>query len=301
MNNSINKIKKFFPPPDQVSQQHQTHWEHIYQDSEIIRIFTHAVQTVEGDFVDLLQVKRTVDNIIAQLRAIKNMEGNQPSRVTFMLDILEERQEKSMSSHYQIADFLQVLDPQSPDTFQEFREKCMSTGLLMNNQYLKGGALELYKQRNTRIMVERAIVIGTKLGNKFDNYIHYLEHVWQDNPMIMDFLQQVAVLASSSASIERVFSFFHRQTSYFLRRAISSATLSSMAYIYIEEILEEMHQWNGKNYIRSGLDKFLYDEIDLLPDLQEEQEEHAQNEQAEEENNMNEESDWIHGDFQPDE
>ncbi|CAL6067075.1 Hypothetical_protein [Hexamita inflata] len=153
----------------------------------------------------------------------------------------------------------------------------------------------------TRIMVERAIVIGTKLGNKFDNYIHYLEHVWQDNPMIMDFLQQVAVLASSSASIERVFSFFHRQTSYFLRRAISSATLSSMAYIYIEEILEEMHQWDGKNYIRSGLDKFLYDEIDLLPDLQEEQEEHAQNEQAEEENNMNEESDWIHGDFQPDE
>ncbi|CAL5992842.1 Hypothetical_protein [Hexamita inflata] len=187
----------------------------------------------------------------------------------------------------------------------------MSTGLLMNNQYLQGGALELY----TRIMVERAIVIGTKLGNKFDNYIHYLEHVWQDNPMIMDFLQQVAVLdsirqqyqqyqivlASSSASIERVFSFFHRQSSYFLRRAISSATLSSMAYIYIEEILEEMHQWDGKNYIRSGLYKFLYDEIDLLPDLQEEQEEHAQNEQAEEENNMNEESDWIHGDFQPDE
>ncbi|CAL6006578.1 Hypothetical_protein [Hexamita inflata] len=88
----------------------------------------------------------------------------------------------------------------------------------MNNQYLQGGALELYKQRNTRNMVERAIVIGTKLGNKFDNYIHYLEHVWLDNPMIMDFLQQVAfVLASSSASIERVFSFFHRQTSYFLR------------------------------------------------------------------------------------
>ncbi|CAL5990741.1 Hypothetical_protein [Hexamita inflata] len=104
------------------------------------------------------------------------------------------QRDKSMSSHYQIADFLQVLDPQSPDTFQEFREKCMSTGLLMNNQYLKGGALELYKQRNTRIMVERAIVIGTKLGNKFDNYIHYLEHVWQDNPMIMDFLQQVALL-----------------------------------------------------------------------------------------------------------
>ncbi|CAL5985702.1 Hypothetical_protein [Hexamita inflata] len=93
-------------------------------------------------------------------------------------------------------------------------------------------------------MVGRAIVIGTKLGNKFGNYVHYLEHVWQDNPMIMDFLQQVAVLASSSASIERVFSFFHRRTSYFLRRAISSATLSSMAYIYIEETLEEMHQWD---------------------------------------------------------
>ncbi|CAL5980497.1 Hypothetical_protein [Hexamita inflata] len=104
-----------------------------------------------------------------------------------------------MVTNHQIADFLQVLDPQSPDTYQEFREKCVSTGLLMNNQYLQGGALELFKQRNTRIMVERAIVIGTKLGNKFDNYIHYLEHVWQDNPMIMDFLQQVAVLAANTA------------------------------------------------------------------------------------------------------
>ncbi|CAL6049290.1 Conserved_hypothetical protein [Hexamita inflata] len=214
MNNSINKIKRFIPPLNQVSQEHLTHWEHIYQDSEIIRIFTHAVQTVEGDFVDLLKVKRTVDNIIQQLRAIKNMEGNQPSRVTFMLDILEERKEKNMSSHYQIADFLQVLDPQSPDTYQEFRDKCVSTGLLMNNQYLQGGALELYKQRNTRNMVERAIVIGTKLGNKFDNYIHYLEHVWQDNPMIMDFLQQVAVLAQPQQNVFSHFSTDKRLTFY---------------------------------------------------------------------------------------
>ncbi|CAL6061527.1 Hypothetical_protein [Hexamita inflata] len=67
----------------------------------------------------------------------------------------------------------------------------------------------------------------------------------------MDYLAQVAILASSSASIERVFSVFHRQTSYFLRRVISSATLSSMTNIYIEEIIEEMHLWG------TGLDYFM--------------------------------------------
>ncbi|CAL6030725.1 Hypothetical_protein [Hexamita inflata] len=100
----------------------------------------------------------------------------------------------------------------------------------------------------------------------------------------MDYLAQVAILASSSVSIERVFSFFHRQTSYFLRRAISSATLSSMAYIYIEE----MHLWDGKNYIRTGLDQLLYDEMDLEKNI-------IQNDDEEEE------SDWVHDDIDLDE
>ncbi|CAL6041125.1 Hypothetical_protein [Hexamita inflata] len=55
----------------------------------------------------------------------------------------------------------------------------------------------------------------------------------------MDYLAQVAILASSSASIECVFSFFHRQTSYFLRRAISSATLSSMPTFILRKLLRK--------------------------------------------------------------
>ncbi|CAL5990714.1 Hypothetical_protein [Hexamita inflata] len=151
----------------------------------------------------------------------------------------------------QIADFLRVLDPQSTDNFQTFNEICANTALLMHNDYLTGNSLEIFQQRDSRELAQRALVIGNKLGNKLDNYIHYLEYMWQDNSQIMDYLAQVVILASSSASIERVFSFFYRQTSYFLRRAISSATLSSMAYIYIEEIIEEMHLWDGKNYIHS--------------------------------------------------
>ncbi|CAL6096618.1 Hypothetical_protein [Hexamita inflata] len=158
----------------------------------------------------------------------------------------------------------------------------------MHNDYLTGNSLEIFQQRDSRELAQRALVIGNKLGNKLDNYIHYLEYIWQDNSQIMDYLAQVAILASSSASIERVFSFFHRQTSYFLRRAISSATLSSMAYIYIEEIIEEMHLWDGKNYIRTGLDQLLYDEMDLEKDI-------IQNDDDEEE------SDWVHDDIDLDE
>ncbi|CAL6030252.1 Hypothetical_protein [Hexamita inflata] len=125
-----------------------------------------------GDFVDLFKVKQTIINIKCALEAMRNSVGNLPERAKFMLMTLEERQEYNMSSHFQIADFLRVLDPQSTDNFQTFNEICANTGLLMHNDYLIGNSLEIFQLCDSRELAQRALVIGNKLGNKLDNYIH---------------------------------------------------------------------------------------------------------------------------------
>ncbi|CAL6001100.1 Conserved_hypothetical protein [Hexamita inflata] len=73
--------------------------------------------------------------------------------------------------------------------------------------------------------------------------------IWTNNEHVRTFLLKVEVMSISSCGIERVFSFFHRTTSHFLRKQISSTTLSALAYVYVDKIQPEMQQWKASKTI----------------------------------------------------
>ncbi|CAL6070572.1 Conserved_hypothetical protein [Hexamita inflata] len=100
---------------------------------------------------------------------------------------------------------------------------------------------EIFMQRSQ--LFERAQQFDTQLKGKFSDYINYLLNVWVDNEQIITFLQKVEVMSVTSCGIERVFSFFHRTTSHFLRKQITPKTLNAMSYIYVDKIQPEMQQW----------------------------------------------------------
>ncbi|CAL6078282.1 Conserved_hypothetical protein [Hexamita inflata] len=86
------------------------------------------------------------------------------------------------------------------------------------------------------------IAIKHKQHGKTD-YITYLMNVWDDDPDIFDMLNIIRALTINSASLERLFSFFHRETSSYVRGAIEEDTLIKMGYIYTEKILPEVEMW----------------------------------------------------------
>ncbi|CAL6033902.1 Hypothetical_protein [Hexamita inflata] len=73
--------------------------------------------------------------------------------------------------------------------------------------------------------------------------------------VIRDTLSIIRALTINSASLERLFSFFHRQTASFLRGSINKETLIKMGIIYTEIMQPEIQRWKQQQLINKLIDK----------------------------------------------
>ncbi|CAL6032228.1 Hypothetical_protein [Hexamita inflata] len=77
--------------------------------------------------------------------------------------------------------------------------------------------------------------LRTSVNGKEDK-LAYLKAVWRNNEHMHSIFSVFETLTVSNGSVERLFSFYHRQTSHFLRRNLDNLTLDAMAYIYVEKL-----------------------------------------------------------------
>ncbi|CAL6084643.1 Hypothetical_protein [Hexamita inflata] len=114
------------------------------------------------------------------------------------------------------------------------------------------------QQQNILISIEKAEqaveYLRTSPNGKTD-YIDYLFNIWHTNPVIRDTLSIIRALTINSASLERLFSFFHRQTASFLRGSINKETLIKMGIIYTEIMQPEIQRWKQQQLINKLIAK----------------------------------------------
>ncbi|CAL6057050.1 Conserved_hypothetical protein [Hexamita inflata] len=209
---------------------------------EIIRLVTIATLELEGNYINVTQVKKSVDSLKDGFTRMQNYYGLS-QRIKFAKDFLEERQISYIDSHLNIVKFLHALDPLGNVEFLELNVLTQVVGGIFYSEYITEGANQIDDQR--KHLIERAKYFEKQQQDKFSDYINYLKNIQTNNEHVRTFLLKVEVMSISSCGIERVFSFFHRTTSHFLRKQISSTTLSALAYVYVDKIQPEMQQWKA--------------------------------------------------------
>ncbi|CAL6103986.1 Hypothetical_protein [Hexamita inflata] len=107
-----------------------------------------------------------------------------------------------------------------------------------------------YKQPDSRqAAISQQIA---QVANKYTqycicNFIH-IDLLYTDNSVIYLQNSVFETLTVSNGSVERLFSFYHRQTSHFLRRNLDYLTLDAMAYIYVEKIANNInHKYSDED------------------------------------------------------
>ncbi|CAL6085821.1 Conserved_hypothetical protein [Hexamita inflata] len=166
------------------------------------------------------------------------------ARSRSMLEFIEVRETKYHKTHELIGRFLLNLDPQNANVnYQDFKEVCSRMGRKFSRIQIGVKAVELFDQLNSIDKAYKAADYLNKSQNGKTDYITYLMNVWDDDPDIFDMLNIIRALTINSASLERLFSFFHRETSSYVRGAIEEDTLIKMGYIYTEKILPEVEMW----------------------------------------------------------
>ncbi|CAL6034931.1 Conserved_hypothetical protein [Hexamita inflata] len=242
-NNAIEKIKKHIP---NITNWEDTYLIRIHQDMEIIRLVTIATLELEGNYINVTQVQKSVDSLKDGLTRMENYYGLS-ERIKFAKDFLKERQISYIDSHLNIVKFLHALDPLGNVEFLELNVLTQVVGAMFYSEYITEGANQIDDQRKQ--LVERAKYFEKQQQDKLSDFINYLKNIWTNNEHVRTFLLKVEVMSISSCGIERVFSFFHRTTSHFLRKQISSTTLSALAYVYVDKIQPEMQQWKASKTI----------------------------------------------------
>ncbi|CAL6054487.1 Conserved_hypothetical protein [Hexamita inflata] len=238
--NAAKKIKKWIPPGSNLA-----------IDVEIVRLATKYIQFVEADRADAYVLFQQMNQLKTELIRLNN------ERSRSMLANIEAREQKYHTTHDKIGQFLLSLDPQNPNTdYETFRTLCEQMASKFSKNQLKGNnPVQFYEQLISIEKAEQAVEYLRTSPNGKTDYIDYLFNIWHTNPVIRDTLSIIRALTINSASLERLFSFFHRQTASFLRGSINKETLIKMGIIYREIMQPEIQRWKQQQLINKLIDK----------------------------------------------
>ncbi|CAL6077428.1 Hypothetical_protein [Hexamita inflata] len=177
-------------------------------------------------------------------------------RASIMIMIVKERQDQYMTTHNKITKFLNLLDPLNEETREQdpalkynvFKQSCKEIGKKFSIKYIENNYNQISDKMNQcPTLIENARQYLYNSVNGKDDQIAYLKYVWKENGEIQAALSQFQTMTVSNGSVERLFSFYHRQTSHFLRRNLDYTTVDKMAYIYVEKIHNNISYKNNEN------------------------------------------------------
>ncbi|CAL6062376.1 Conserved_hypothetical protein [Hexamita inflata] len=250
---AANKIRQRVPPGSNLA-----------TDIEIVRLVTKYIQLIEGDNADAYVLFVQMNALKAALREMNN------TRSKSMLGFIETRETEYHTTHDKLGQFLLNLDPKNPDIdYDSFRICCNTIGSKFSRPIPSTTAL--YQELISIDLAQEADAYLKTSPNGKTDYINYLSNVWHKNPVIRDILSIVRALTINSASLERLFSFFHRTTASFLRKNMQYQTLIKIGLIYTEIILPEVKKWKQQQLINKFVEKrkrmTLEDELDALNEV----------------------------------
>ncbi|CAL6089025.1 Conserved_hypothetical protein [Hexamita inflata] len=172
-----------------------------------------------------------------------------------MLNFIGEREDKYMTTHNKISNFFEQIDPLNEEArsqteterFAALKNSCKEMDRKFEMHYLDNYD-EIYRELNTPSLINNAHnYLRTSVNGKEDK-LAYLKAVWRNNEHMHSIFSVFETLTVSNGSVERLFSFYHRQTSHFLRRNLDYLTLDAMAYIYVEKIANNInHKYSDED------------------------------------------------------
>ncbi|CAL6073405.1 Conserved_hypothetical protein [Hexamita inflata] len=217
-------------------------------DMKIVQFTTATILQVEANHIDHSNWDRLINQLKTNLRSILNDAGNIDDRAQLMLLIIESREDKYMTTHNKISNFYKQIDPLNEETrllneiskYSALKQSCREIGSKFSIQYLENYD-QISRQLKQPSLIKNAHDYLNHSSNGKTDMLPYLKAVWKNNEYMVGLLSIFETLTVSNGSVERLFSFYHRQTSHFLRRNLDYKTLDAMAYIYVEKITNNIN------------------------------------------------------------
>ncbi|CAL6046407.1 Conserved_hypothetical protein [Hexamita inflata] len=232
------------------------HLEQKYQ-FQIICVFTCKLQNLcQKQYWKLRLMKLIIQGGRTQFVNQKILQKQYLMSVQLLCQIsLEEREDKYMTTHNKISNFFEQIDPLNEEArsqteterFAALKNSCKEMDRKFEMHYLDNYD-EIYRELNTPSLINNAHnYLRTSVNGKEDK-LAYLKAVWRNNEHMHSIFSVFETLTVSNGSVERLFSFYHRQTSHFLRRNLDYLTLDAMAYIYVEKIANNInHKYSDED------------------------------------------------------
>ncbi|CAL6053558.1 Hypothetical_protein [Hexamita inflata] len=125
--------------------------------------------------------------------------------------------------------------------FITVKHSCREIGSKFSIQYLENYDQISRQLKQPSIIKNAHDYLDHSSSNGKTDMLPYLKAVWKNNEYMVGLLSIFETLTVSNGSVERLFSFYHRQISHFLRRNLDYKTLDAMAYIYVEKITNNIN------------------------------------------------------------
>ncbi|CAL6006832.1 Conserved_hypothetical protein [Hexamita inflata] len=124
--------------------------------------------------------------------------------------------------------------------YSALKHSCREIGSKFSIQYLENYD-QISRQLKQPSIIKNAHDYLDHSSNGKTDMLPYLKAVWKNNEYMVGLFSIFETLTVSNGSVERLFSFYNRQTSHFLRRNLDYKTLDAMAYIYVEKITNNIN------------------------------------------------------------
>ncbi|CAL6050069.1 Conserved_hypothetical protein [Hexamita inflata] len=221
--------------------------EDMQSHNDIVAMISITILQVEANYISHSRWGSLISQLLNNLQKLVDdnigINNDIVERANIMIMIVKERQDQYMATHNKITKFLNLLDPLNEETREQdpalkynvFKQSCKQIGKKFSIKYFENNYNQISDKMNQcPTLVENARQYLYNSVNGKDDQIAYLKYVWKENGEIQAALSQFSTMTVSNGSVERLFSFYHRQT---MANEGSSAQLPSQIKIQLRFII----------------------------------------------------------------